>query len=348
MIHFEWPWLLWLIPLPFILRRFLPAVAPAQEAALRVPFLSEFSEMRSTTRQHVSGRLILCLAFLAWLLLVLASARPQWLGEPIEIPVSGRNLMLAVDLSGSMEVEDFELNGKTVNRLIATQAVASAFIDRRVGDRLGLILFGRQAYLQTPLTFDRKTLKTLLQEAVIGLAGQETAIGDAIGLAVKRLRENDVNTGQRVMILLTDGANTAGEVEPLKAAEMAAAEDLKIYTIGIGADEMIVRSFFGSRKINPSADLDEKTLTAIAEKTGGRYFRARDTKALAEIYTLLDELEPVEQEQQRFRPTSALYPWPLGAAIIIAGLIFLKRSLPRFSVKATTKEAKQQDAGFQS
>ncbi|NOY83588.1 MAG: VWA domain-containing protein, partial [Nitrospirae bacterium] len=287
MIHFEWPWLLWLIPLPFILRRFLPAVAPAQEAALRVPFLSEFSEMRSTTRQHVSGRLILCLAFLAWLLLVLASARPQWLGEPIEIPVSGRNLMLAVDLSGSMEVEDFELNGKTVNRLIATQAVASAFIDRRVGDRLGLILFGRQAYLQTPLTFDRKTLKTLLQEAVIGLAGQETAIGDAIGLAVKRLRENDVNTGQRVMILLTDGANTAGEVEPLKAAEMAAAEDLKIYTIGIGADEMIVRSFFGSRKINPSADLDEKTLTAIAEKTGGRYFRARDTKALAEIYTLL-------------------------------------------------------------
>ncbi len=346
MIHFEWPWLLWLIPLPFILRRFLPAVAPAQEAALRVPFLSEFSEMRRSTQQGVSGRLILYFAFLAWLLLVLASARPQWLGEPIEIPVSGRNLMLAVDLSGSMEVEDFELNGKTVNRLVATQAVASAFIDRRVGDRLGLILFGRQAYLQTPLTFDRKTLKTLLQEAVIGLAGQETAIGDAIGLAVKRLRENDTDTGQRVMILLTDGANTAGEVEPLKAAEMAAAEDLKIYTIGIGADEMIVRSFFGSRKINPSADLDEKTLTAIAEKTGGRYFRARDTKALAEIYTLLDELEPVEQEQQRFRPTSALYPWPLGAAIIIAGLILLKRSLPRFSVKAK-RSAKQQDAGFQ-
>ncbi len=347
MIHFEWPWLLWFIPLPFILRRFLPAVAATQEAALRVPFLSEFSEMRRSTRQIVPGRLLLWLAFLAWCFLVLASARPQWLGEPIEIPISGRNLMLAVDLSGSMEVEDFELNGKIVNRLVATQAVASAFIDRRVGDRLGLILFGRQAYLQTPLTFDRKTLKTLLQEAVIGLAGQETAIGDAIGLAVKRLRENDVDTGQRVMILLTDGANTAGEVEPLKAAEMAAAEDLKIYTIGIGADEMIVRSFFGSRKINPSADLDEKTLTAIAEKTGGRYFRARDTKALAEIYILLDELEPVEQEQQRFRPTSALYPWPLGAAIIIAGLLFLKRSLPDFSMKATPS-TKRQDAGFQS
>ncbi len=347
MIHFEWSWLLYLIPLPLILRRFLPAVAPAQEAALRVPFLSEFSEMRSTTRQVGPGRLILWLAFLAWFFLVLASARPQWLGEPIEIPISGRNLMLAVDLSGSMEVEDFELNGKVVNRLTATQAVASAFIDRRVGDRLGLILFGRQAYLQTPLTFDRLTLKTLLQEAVIGLAGQETAIGDAIGLAVKRLRENDVDTGQRVMILLTDGANTAGEVEPLKAAELAAAEDLKIYTIGIGADEMIVRSFFGSRKINPSADLDEKTLRAIAEKTGGQYFRARDTAALAEIYTLLDKLEPVEQEQQRFRPTSALYPWPLGAAVILVGLLLLKLSLPDFSMKATSP-TKRQNARFQS
>lgn len=345
MIHFEWPWLLWLMPLPFILRRLLPALAPAQEAALRVPFLEEFSGMRSARRQVVPGRLILWFAFLAWVFLVLASARPQWLGEPIEIPVSGRNLMLAVDLSGSMEVEDFELNGQTVNRLIATQAVASAFIDRRVGDRLGLILFGRQAYLQTPLTFDRKTLKAFLQEAVIGLAGQETAIGDAIGLAVKRLREND--SGQRVMILLTDGANTAGEVDPLKAAEMAAAEDLKIYTIGIGADEMLVRSLFGTRKVNPSRDLDEATLTAIAEKTGGRYFRARDTAALAEIYTLLDELEPVEQEQQRFRPTSALYPWALGAAMILAGLIFLKKSLPGFSMK-TAGATKAREAQLQS
>ncbi len=330
-MHFEWPWLLWLMPLPLILRRFLPAAAPLREAALRVPFLDEFSGMGAAARPFVPGRFILCLAFLAWIFLVLASARPQWLGEAIEIPVSGRNLMLAVDLSGSMEVEDFELNGQRVNRLIATQAVASEFIKRRVGDRLGLILFGRQAYLQTPLTFDRKTVETLLQEAVIGLAGQETAIGDAIGLAVKRLREND--KGQRVMVLLTDGANTAGEVTPLKAAELAAAENLKIYTIGIGADEMIMRSLFGSRKVNPSKDLDEETLTAIAEITGGRYFRARDTAALTEIYTLLDELEPVEQEQQRFRPITALYPWPLGAAVMIAGLILLKRSLPGFSVK---------------
>lgn len=328
MIHFEWPWLFLLLPLPWFLRRLLPALPPTREAALRIPFMEEFHGFRSGPQGEKSGRRILWPAALAWLLLVLASAQPQWLGDPLELAVSGRNLMLAVDLSGSMEVEDFELNGQRVNRLIATQSVASAFIERRAGDRLGLILFGRQAYLQTPLTFDRETVKTLLQEAVIGLAGQETAIGDAIGLAVKRLRNDE--SGQRVLILLTDGANTAGEVDPLKASELAAAEGLKIYTIGIGADEMTVRSLFGSRKVNPSSDLDETTLKAIAEKTGGRYFRARDTQALSEIYTLLDELEPVEQEKQRFRPVSALYPWPLGAAITIAALILLLRSLAWF------------------
>ena len=149
------------------------------------------------------------------------------------------------------------------------------FINRRVGDRVGLILFGTQAYLQTPITFDRKTVQTLLDEAVIGLAGDNTAIGDAIGLAVKRLKNQPANS--RVLILLTDGANTAGEVSPLKAAELAAANQLKIYTIGVGADEMIVRTFFGSRKVNPSRDLDENTLVKVAESTGGRYFRARNS-----------------------------------------------------------------------
>ncbi len=329
MIQFEWPWIFILIPLPWLMRIFLPAVAPREDAALRVPFMEEFGEATSGTRPIKIGRAILWIALLAWILLVLASTRPQWLGDPIVLPVSGRNLMLAVDLSGSMEVEDFELNGKMVNRLLATQAVAGAFIERRIGDRLGLILFGRQAYLQTPLTFDRETVQTLLYEAVIGLAGQETAIGDAIGLAVKRLRKND--DGQRVLILLTDGANTAGEVEPLKAADLAAAESLKIYTIGIGADEMTVRSLFGSRKVNPSRDLDEKTLTAIAEKTGGRYFRARDTTEFLQIYQVLDELEPIEQEKQLFRPSRALFPWPLGGAFVIAGILLLSRSFTRRS-----------------
>jgi Ca-activated chloride channel family protein len=231
--------------------------------------------------------------------------------------------MLAVDLSGSMEVKDFQIKGQMVTRLIATQWVGGEFIRRRVGDRLGLILFGRQAYLQTPLTFDRETVRTLLHEAVIGLAGKETAIGDAIGLAVKRLRGEDASSS--ILILLTDGANTAGEVTPIKAAELAAKEGLKIYTIGIGADEMIVRNLFGNRRVNPSADLDEKTLTEIAEKTGGRYFRARDVEELENIYALLDELEPVEQESQTFRPRSSLYSWPLGAALTIATLLVMLR-----------------------
>ncbi|MBL1259915.1 MAG: VWA domain-containing protein [Thiotrichaceae bacterium] len=319
-LQFEWPWLLWLIPLPLLVRWFVHPLASANDAVLRVPFLSDFGSPGDVTSRTVTGgRWLLWAALLAWALLVVACARPQWQGEAVELPVSGRDLMLAVDLSGSMEVEDFEWQGRMVNRLVAIQLVAGEFIERRVGDRVGLVLFGQQAYLQTPLTFDRTTVQTLLDEAVIGLAGQATAIGDAIGLAVKRLRED--SSTSRVLILLTDGANTAGEIEPLKAAELAASEGLKIYTIGIGADEMMVRSLFGSRKVNPSVDLDEETLRAIASATGGRYFRARDLAQLDEIYQLLDELEPVEQEKQFFRPRHSLYPWPLGAALLMASML---------------------------
>ncbi len=327
MIEFEWPWLLLILPLPLLVRWLLPASTSTQDAALRVPFYDELSPSNAPTIKSRTTGWPLWLGLIAWLLLVTASARPQWLGETIELPVSGRDLMLAVDLSGSMEAEDFKIRGRTVNRLVATQWVGGEFIKRRVGDRLGLILFGRQAYLQTPLTFDRETVQTLLHEAVIGLAGKETAIGDAIGLAVKRLQDNDVNS--RVLILLTDGANTAGEVEPIKAAELAAQRGLKIYTIGIGADEMIVSSFFGKQRVNPSADLDEKTLTAIAEKTGGQYFRARDTQELEKIYHLLDKLEPLEKEAQTFRPTTALYAWPLAFALLLASLLTLAKILGR-------------------
>ena len=245
--------------------------------------------------------------------------RPQWVGDVMSIPVSGRDLMLAVDLSGSMQEEDFVLKGERVDRLTATKSVAGDFIERRVGDRIGLILFGERAYLQVPFTFDRKTVKTLLYEAEIGLAGKATAIGDAIGLAVKRLRERDESN--RVLVLLTDGANTTGTVAPKEAAQLAAAEGLKIYTIGVGADEMLVRDLFGMRKVNPSAELDEETLKTIAGITGGRYFRARDTRELEEIYRLLDKLEPVAEEARPFRPRKALYYWPLAGAVFIAALL---------------------------
>lgn len=322
MIHFEWPWLLSLLPLPLLIRWLLPACNPVEQAALKVPFLDDFSEVETRVVSQ-TRRWPFLMASVAWILLVAACTRPQWLGDPIEQAVSGRDLMLAVDLSGSMEVQDFVINTQTVDRLTATKWVAGDFINRRAGDRLGLILFGTQAYLQTPLTFDRKTVMTLLDESAIGLAGDNTAIGDAIGLAVKRLKNQQVNS--RVLILLTDGANTAGEVSPLKAAELAAENQLKIYTIGIGADEMLVRTFFGAHKVNPSQDLDEETLTAIAEKTGGVYFRARNTDELSRIYQLLDQLEPVEKDKQYFRPRSELYYWPLAGALLLAAVIASSR-----------------------
>lgn len=323
MIHFEWPLLLWALPLPLLIHWVFPPAIPEEQAALKVPFLDDFGEGETKSFKIQKQRWPLLLAIIAWALLVCASARPEWMGEPIEQAVNGRDLMMAIDLSGSMEAKDFIIEKRKVDRLSATKQVASEFISRRAGDRIGLILFGTQAYLQAPLTFDRTTIITLLNESVIGLAGESTAIGDAIGLAVKRLKEQ--SSDSRVLVLLTDGANTAGEVTPIMAAEIAAEYDLKIYTIGIGADEMIVRTFFGSRKVNPSQDLDEKTLRAIAEKTGGQYFRARDTKELEKIYSLLDELEPVEKDQQYFRPKKSLYHWPLALAFLLTGVIGISR-----------------------
>lgn len=326
MLTFAWPWLFLLLPLPLLLRWLFPAQAARDEAALQVPFLEDFLPSQAQRGSRPPARWTLWLALLAWLLLVTASARPEWLGEAVQLPVSGRDLLLAVDLSGSMEIEDFTIKGSAVDRLSAEKWVVGDFIERRVGDRIGLILFGRQAYLQAPLTFDRKTVRTLLDEAVIGLAGKETAIGNAIGLAIKRLKAQPAEA--RVLILLSDGANTAGEVEPLKAAELAKQAGLKIYTIGIGADELLVPTFFGSRKVNPSAELDEKSLREIAAMTGGRYFRARDTAELTQIYQLLDQLEPVPKEEQSYRPTSPLFFWPLGASLLLATLLALWHNWP--------------------
>ncbi len=322
MIQIEWPWIFALLPLPLLFRFILPAANTVQDAALRVPFIEDFSTSSSNGKNIAIKKWLLILAGIAWIFLIIAASRPQWLGDRVEIPVSGRDLMMAVDLSGSMQEEDFTINGRTVNRLQAVKYVGRNFIKQREGDRIGLILFGQQAYLQTPLTFDLKTVETLLLESMIGIAGRATAIGDAIGLAIKRLKDKDKDS--RVLILLTDGANTAGEVEPLKAAELAAEQGLKIYTIGIGAEYVERNTFFSSRKVK-NTEIDERTLNAIAEKTGGRYFRARDTQELHKIYQLLDQLEPVEQNAQSFRPIMALYYWPLSFAFIIAGFITLLR-----------------------
>ena len=319
MIHFVWPWFLLALPLPLLIRWLLPPATSEQQAALKVPFLQDFNEL-SAQQQTLNRRWPLWLAVLAWCLLIAAGTRPQWLGEPIEQAVSGRDLMLAVDVSGSMEERDFVIDNHRVDRLTAVKKVATDFIKRRVGDRIGLILFGTTAYLQAPLTFDRQTVIRLLNEAFIGITDDEpaTSIGDAIGLAVKKLKSRPAES--RVLILMTDGANTAGAISPLQAAELAAQFGLKIYTIGIGADEMIVRDFFGAHRVNPSRDLDEKTLKAIAEKTGGRYFRARDSEEMEQIYYLLDQLEPVDKEARYYRPRTELFYWPLALAWLL-GLV---------------------------
>ncbi len=251
-----------------------------------------------------------------WLALVLSATRPQWIGEPIELPTSGRDLLLAVDISGSMGTEDMKSGSSMTTRLAVVKNVVGEFVERRKGDRLGLILFGSQAYLQTPLTFDRNTVRTLLQETPLGIAGGKTAIGDAIGLAVKRLKSRPAEN--RVLVLLTDGVNNVGEVSPLQAAKLAALEGIRIYTIGFGADELIVPGLLFNRRINPSADLDAKTLTEIANLTGGIYQRARSSLELTKIYAALDQLEPIELGQETFRPVKSLFFWPLGFTLCLS------------------------------
>jgi len=313
-----WPWLLLLAPLPWLLRLLMPASQSGDLQALRVPW---FSAVAGGKAGWMRRPWLAFIAALVWLLLLFAAARPQWIGEIESLPISGRDLLLAVDISGSMDTQDMILNKTAVNRLKVVKKVAGEFIQRRHGDRVGLILFGSRAYLQTPLTFDTETTATLLNESEIGLAGRETAIGDAIGLAVKRLRDDAA--ADRVLVLLTDGANTSGEVQPLQAAEFAARDGLTVYTVGVGADEMMVQDFFGSRVVNPSADLDEETLRTIAEQTGGRYFRARDAKGLEKIYEILDELEPVESDVEIIRPIDELFHWPMGIAWVLALLAAL-------------------------
>lgn len=314
MFEFAWWWALFALPLPLLIRLFSRQKEVSQ-AAIRVPFL--LSQQPSASNKVSYSRIPLVIASLAWILLVVAAARPQWLGEPISIPDEGREMMLAVDLSGSMKIEDMQVNGRQANRLTMIKSVLDDFINRRVGDRIGLILFADTAYLQAPLTYDRDTVTQLLNETVIGLVGEQTAIGDAIGLGVKRFVAKEESN--RVLILLTDGQNTAGNISPEQAKELAMAKDVTIYTIGVGADSMVVDSFFGSRRVNPSQELDERMLTDLAKSTGGQYFRARDAAELENIYLTLDMLEPISGEKRKMRPLTALFYYPLLASI---GLIF--------------------------
>lgn len=347
MLEFTWPWVFLLLPLPFIVYRFLPR-APRQDAALYVPFFSSLTRLQSDSEAITSSRLLnLICCTLIWLLVVVAACRPQWLGEPVQLPATGRDLMLAVDISGSMEAQDMVVGNRQASRIDVVKSVVSDFVERREGDRLGLILFAAHAYVQAPLTFDRGTVGELLEEADIGIIEESaTAIGDAIGLSVIHLRNRPENS--RVLVLLTDGVNNAGAVSPEQAGQLARQENIKVYTVGIGADQVVQRTFFGARSINPSAELDEEVLTRIAESTGGRYFRARDVNDLVEIYEELDRLETIEQDDQTYRPTRVLFYWPLGAALLISFLLALA-SIPWLSLtgRARLQTADRDDESLQ-
>lgn len=330
MIQLLYPWLLVALPVPLIIWFFSKAKQP-QLAAIRTPMFANWNTIQQQQQSSDSNLLVQKLiTFIIWSCILLATARPQWIDEPIELPTTGRDLLLSIDISGSMEEEDLKLNGRRANRLTVVKSILSEFIEKRQGDRLGLVLFGEKAYLQTPLTFDLKTVQFMLDETAIGLAGaSRTAIGDGIGLSIKRLRERPAEN--RVLILLTDGRNNSGELDPIEAAKLAKHAGIKIYTVGVGADKQMRRSLlFGTTTFNPSAELDEVTLKAVAKLTGGRYFRARSSEELAQIYDLLDQLEPVEDKPEVYRPIQELYYWLLLIALgflLLPLLINILRSL---------------------
>ena len=314
MFEFHWPLCFLLLPLPWLYRRWLP---PAQNrsAALQVGFMERLQALAGQPAS--AGRKWPFVV--VWLLLLCAAARPQLLGESLPTAVTGRDMMLALDLSGSMEFRDMQLDGEAVDRLTLVKHLLGEFIERRRGDRLGLILFGSQAYVQAPLTHDRQAIGDWLEESFIGLPGRETAIGDAIGLAIKRLL--DEPAASRVLILITDGANTAGTVSPLRAARLAAEQGIRIFTIGVGADTQaqdgVTASLWGLQ-FDPSIELDEGSLQEIALLTGGSYFRARSEADLQAIYAQLDQLEPALRDGLPDRQVTPLYPWPLALALLLS------------------------------
>ncbi len=313
---FEWWWLFAVLPLPLLVFYGLPA--QQQQAELKLALLPERLQSGSPSRQLEKA---LCIAI--WVFVVCAIARPVWYGDPVEFQPKHRDMMLVVDLSGSMQEEDMLFEGEYVDRLSTVKHVISEFAEKRKGDRLGLILFGDHAYLQTPLTLDRQTVINQLNQTIIGLVGKSTAIGDGIGLATKVFVDSDAP--QRIMILLSDGANTAGQLTPVQAAEIAAKFDTKIYTIGIGAGEMQVKQFFMTRTVNTARDLDETTLTQVAELTGGQYFRAHNAQELAQIYQTINQLEPINSAVKTWRPQTEWFGYPLGVALLLSLLLFILR-----------------------
>jgi Ca-activated chloride channel family protein len=310
MFEFEWPWAFALLPLPLLVWWLMP-VYQRQQTSVHVPFFDRLANATGQTPQP--GAVVLrrraiqmIAAALVWVLMVAALARPERVGDAVTHEVSARDLILAVDISGSMEQSDFRTQaGKTIKRLDGVKLVLGDFIARRKGDRVALILFGSKAYVQVPFTQDLQTARMLLDQSEAGMAGQQTAIGDTIGLAIKTFETSTAT--QKLVILLTDGNDTASKVPPEHAADIARQNGVVVYTIG-----------FGDPNVTGENRVDLSTLREVASMTGGQFFRAEDGTQLAKIYADIDRLAPVKLETISWRPKLPLFQWPLGAATILA------------------------------
>lgn len=309
MITLAFPWALLLLPLPLLVWLVLP---PHRErvAALRSPFFRRIVETADARPGQGAvilsrSRLQMATAVLVWVLLVLALVRPERLGAPVETSKSARDVVLAIDISGSMDANDFNTpDGKRKQRLQGVRGVVDGFIAGRQGDRMALIVFGSKAYVQAPLTEDLQTITELLDQTEVGMAGPHTALGDAIGLAIRTFEASDIK--QRLLILLSDGTDTASRMSPVNAAEIARGKGIEIYTIGVG---------------DPNATgedrVDIATLQGIANRTGGSYFFAEDEQGLRHVYDRIDQLAPRRVETLSYRPRQPLAFVPLGAASLI-------------------------------
>ncbi|MEE2022934.1 VWA domain-containing protein [Alkalimonas mucilaginosa] len=311
MFELNWPWLLLLLPLPLLIKSSATMVGRALKLKPLLQVAGQNQRSQSKWKRPATW-----LAGLIWLALLLAAAEPRWYGEPVQIPQQARDIMLVLDLSGSMEIEDMRWQGRTINRIEAVQILTRDFLERRQGDRIGLILFADAAYQLTPLTLDLTTVQTMLDEIVVGMAGRRTAIGEGIGLAVKRF--NELESSNKVIVFLSDGASNTGNISPEESLQLAIAAGVRIHTVGIGAEEMVQQGLFGPRVVNPSHDLDEPLLIRMAEETGGAYFRARNMQEFERMYQLLDELEPIERETLSYRPQRSLVHWPLAVALLLS------------------------------
>jgi Ca-activated chloride channel family protein len=315
MLEFEWPWAFALLPLPLLVWWLMPARRD-QQASVHVPFFDRLAEATGQTPQPGAvvlrrGAIQMVVAALVWILLVAALARPQHVGEPLTHEVSARDLMLAVDISGSMDQSDFRTpDGQMLKRLDGVKRVLRDFIARRHGDRVALILFGTKGYIQVPFTQDLTTAARLLDEAQVGMAGQQTAIGDTIGLAIKTFQTSTAK--QKLLILLTDGNDTASRVPPAHAADIAHRNGVVVDTIAVGDPGAA-----GENRV------DLGTLQAVAAATQGRFFRAEDGAQLQSIYADIDRLAPVQLETVSWRPKLPLYQWPLGIAVALTLLLWL-------------------------